>query len=253
MKHYIWLMAGVACLIFSFQPLFAQAPVDYTHVTHWSRFTVSKIYARKWELAAEYQHRRQNYAQDKLNLMQAPLLHSFRVRARYAASDALTFTLLPFTYFYAWPLLGNGKDYLRRPDREFRFAAQAEFRQKIGKTEVLNRYGYENRLIKRPPDSLYRHIGRIRVRLLLERPFFSETEKKEIFRPYASGELFLNTGKNIEPARIFEHTRFMAGVRIPVSAHLRLDTGYQYAFRVRRTGFEKDHEHTLFTYLLFQL
>jgi hypothetical protein len=253
-EHKCWI-AGLFFLLCSFQDLLAQAPtpVDYNHFTYWSRLTVAKVYAKKWELAAEYQHRRQTYRENDINLLQAPLLHSFRVRARYAVNEALTFTLVPFTWFYASPLLGNKNDYLRKPDKEFRFAAQAEFRHKIGTVEVLNRYGYESRWIKRPPDSLYRVVGRLRTRLLLERPFFSKTENKETLRPYTSGEIFLNTGKRIEPTRIFEHVRFMAGVRLPLSAHLRLDMGYQYAFRVRRTGFEKDHEHTLFTYLLFML
>ncbi|MDO1448148.1 DUF2490 domain-containing protein [Rhodocytophaga aerolata] len=253
MNKRMWKMVGMIFLLFNCQFLFAQAPVNYTHFTYWSRLTVSKLYAKKWEFAAEYQHRRQTYREDDLNLMQAPLLHSFRVRARYTVSDALTFAVIPFTYFYASPLLGNERDYMRKPDKEYRFAGQAEFRQKIGKTEVLNRYGYESRFIKRPPDSLFRYIGRIRVRLLLEHPFFSKTDKKETFRPYASGEVFLNTGAAVEPTRIFEHTRLMTGIRFPISAFLRVDAGYQYAFRVRRTGFEKDHEHTLFTYFVFQL
>jgi hypothetical protein len=252
MNDYKRWFVGVGLFII-FGSASAQAPVDYRHFTYWSRLTVAKVVDKRWEFSAEYQHRRQNYQIDHINLMEADLLHSFRLRARYAVNESITFTLLPFTYFYSSALLGNEKDYLRKPDKEFRFAAQVEFRQKIGTVEVLNRYGYESRHIKRPPDSLYRPIGRIRTRLLLERPFISKEEKKETFRPYISGELFLNAGKNLEPTRIFEHMRLLAGIRLPISAHLRLDTGYQYAFRVRRTGFEKDHEHTLFTNLLFAL
>lgn len=253
MKQFTWRMVGVISLLFVFQTLCAQAPVDYTHYTFWSRLAVAKVYNKKWELAADYQHRRQNYKEDNLNLMHAALLHSIRARVRYAVNDALSFSVSPFTYFYSSPLLGNEKDYQRKPDKEYRFSGQAEFRQKIGRIEVLNRYGYESRFIKRPPDSLYRSSGRIRMRLLLEHPFFSKNENKETVRPYTSCELFVNTGKNIEPTRIFEHTRIMAGCRVPINAHLRIDFGYQYSFRVRRTGYEKDHEHTLFTYLQFQL
>jgi hypothetical protein len=255
MQQYFLRIGWVISLIFGCQNLLAQgqAPVDYTHLTYWSRLTVAKTYAKKWEVAAEYQHRRQNYREHHLNPMEAPLLHSIRFRARYVVSDGFIVTLLPFTYFYASPLLGNDKDYHRKPDKEIRFAALAEFRQKIGTVEVMNRYGYENRFIKRLPDSLYRSTGRFRTRLLLERPFLSKVDQKERFRSYTSCELFLNTGKDIIPTRIFDQIRLLAGVRVPLNPHLRVDTGYQYSFRVRRTGFEKDHEHTLFTYLLFQL
>jgi hypothetical protein len=197
-----WRLTGIIFLFLPFQLVFAQAPVDYTHFTYWSRFTVAKVYAKKWEVAAEYQHRRQNYREDHPNLMQAPLLHSLRARVRYAVSESFTVSLIPLTWFYASPLLGNDNDYLRKPDKEYRMAAQAEFRQKIGTVEVLSRYGYESRFIKRLPDSLYRSIGRIRSRLLLERPFFSKGEHKETFRPYISCEVFLNTGKNVVPTRI---------------------------------------------------
>ncbi len=236
-------------------PLFAQTtpPVTYKHITYWSRITVAKVLAKKWELSGEYQHRRQNYEPQTDNLLKYPLLHSIRLRARYALTEQFTITLLPFTYFYATPLLGSEKDLLRKPDKELRFAMQAELRQKVGKFEVFNRLGIEKRFIKRPPDSLYRQINRIRTRLLVEMPVVNKQTNTEILRPYTSGEIFLNAGKTVFPTQIFEHVRFIGGIRLPVHPHLRVDAGYQYSYRLRRTGYEKDMEHTIYTYLIFQL
>ncbi len=228
-------------------------PVTYRHLTYWSRITIAKVLSKKLEIAGEYQHRRQNYEPQGLYLLKYPLLHSIRLRARYAVTEQFFITLIPFTYFYATPLLGSEKDLLRKPDKEFRFALQAELRQKIGKVDIFNRIGFEKRLINRPPDSLYRQINRIRTRLLLEVPFINKQTSKEILRPYMSGEVFLNMGKSVLPAQIFEHVRFVGGFRIPVHTHLRIDTGYQHSYRLRRSGYETDIEHTIYTQLVLLL
>lgn len=226
---------------------------SYRHYTLWSRVSVSKTWAEHWEFSAEYQHRRQNYHKDDINLLQSHLLHSFRARVRYAVNEQLTISVLPFTFFYASPLLGNEKDYQRKPDKEIRFAMQAELKHKISKVEIFNRYGVENRWIKRAEDHAFQPVNRIRYRLLLERPWVKVQTSKEKFRPYMGGEILFNAGKGITLAQTFEHLRTLVGIRWNVHQNLRLDTGYQYARRLRRNGTEGDHEHSLVTNLAFYL
>jgi hypothetical protein len=170
--------------------VYSQGSLNYRHYTWWSRVTIGKVLAKRWELSAEYQHRRQNFSKNSLNLMQAPLLHSFRTRIRYTVHDNITLSVMPFTYFYSYPLLGNENDYKRKPDKEIRFALQVEIRQKIGTVEILKRYGYESRWIKRPPETRYQPMSRFRYRLLFEKPFVSQLTHKEVWRPYVSGEIF---------------------------------------------------------------
>lgn len=233
-------------------PLQAQI-TNYRHYTAWSRVTVARIWANRWEFSTEYQHRRQNYYKNSFNLLQTPLLHSFRTRIRYSVNKQFTLSLLPFAYFYASPLLGNEKDYQRRPDKEIRMAVQAELKHTFGMVEIFNRYGYENRWIKRDIENKFKPVHRFRYRLLIEKPFISTATKKEIWRPYLSNEVFFNAGKEISIAQVFEHIRVAGGIRWPLHRYVRLDVGYQYARRLRRNGTEADHEHSLATNLVIVL
>ncbi len=248
---------GFAILVWLL-PLTAHAqtpamPRHYTHSTFWHRSSLQYNLNQRWSIINEYQHRRQDTPFAAGNMMEHNLLHSYRLWINYRLPQTWTLIISPFTYFHATPLAGSKADLARSPEQEFRFTAMTEARNKAGRFEIVNRIGYENRWIKRQPQDAYRPVGRFRIRLMAELPLWKDHNQQYKARLYASEEVFLRAGKEVLPTQFFEHNRLTTGIRYTVNPYLRIDSGYQYAYRVRRNGFETDAEHTFILNAFFTL
>jgi hypothetical protein len=231
----------------------AAAPKHYTHSTFWHRTSLQYNVGQRWSIVNEYQHRRQDTPLQEGNMFQHDLLHSYRLWVNYRLPQTWTLTVSPFTYFHNTPLRGSKADMARGNEPEFRFTGMIEARNKAGRFEIVNRIGYENRWIKRLPETSYRPVGRFRIRLMAELPVWKDHNEQYKARLYLSEEVFLRAGKEVLPTQYLEHNRLTTGIRYTVNPYLRIDSGYQYAYRVRRNGFETDGEHTVFLNAFFTL
>lgn len=226
----------------------------YYHNEFWTKTIVSIPVHPKLNIDTDYQHRRQNYKINDIHLFETPLLNSFRFGLSYKTGSKLLLSFFPFSYFYTSPLIGKVSDYTKEATEEYRIAVCLEHKQKVNRIELKNRYGYESRWIKQKSETSYLHYNRLRWRLFSE---LSLSEKDSVLLQkihiYASNEVFINQGNNFKISQIFDQNRVALGINYQLNKHIKIDTGFQYIFKVRKNTTEADIENIWFFNTIFTL
>ncbi len=270
-------------LLFTINTVSAQAPAttqrDYIHNNmFWGNLVINGKIKGKFNYQCDFEERRQadpahspepnaTVGTNHANIFKNPYQNAIRPWIHYQPNKFLRFSISPITWFGTWSYPINDKTYFQP---EFRTAFQITTNQFLGRVILNYRFRYEFRFygvktethhpgdITGPgasydfPEANQRGRFRYMVRAIV--PFNNKELVKGTFYSLTSCEAFLNVGKNMKNANIFDQTRTYIGVGWKFAKEIRCEAGYlnQMAFRLNNTAKNNvDLNNCLFVNLIF--
>lgn len=199
-------------LLLYFQQTSAQT-IEHNGWLFWSH--QQKI-SERWQFSADVQVR----SSDKLKYVNTLLI---RPGIGYKIKDNQTITV-GYTYFGTWDEENDHKIY----EPENRIFEQFQIENEIKKTEITNRFRYEQRFLDQQTFAQrFRYYVQAQIPLLAN-PLFTKGLYLSV-----QNELFLNVqGKDRVNNHIFDQNRSYAGPGYRFSENLDLEIGYMFRYQI---------------------
>lgn len=193
----------------------AQTSQAQQHYNAWFRGTLSVPVGKKFKIANEFQHRRQNEF-DNASLFDKNLMFTFRNWVHYQRNEDVKISLSPFAYFSNYKIIQKQADKNTIPNSEIRFSAAVELQHNIvKKLYVVDRTAIEYRAF----DGNQSDITRLRNRFGF-RYDFNDKIKILVF-----DELLFNLSGTSQH-HFFDQNRHGLNLEYKVLSYLKFDIGY---------------------------
>ena len=234
--------------VFSLVLLLSMATLQaQNHTNSWMRATLSipvkdKFKSDRYRIDAEVQHRRQNGFQNN-NLFDKNLAFSFKNWIHYQHSKGLKFSVSPFAYYSNYHIINSEADERANPNSEVRFSAAMEMNHEIvNRLHVVGRSALEYRIFEKH----HKDVLRFRNRLGLQYEF------NQHWKAVTSMEVLVNLS-GVAATHFLDHNRFGRNVEYHPTKSIKLELGYMYISRLRKTNILKIGENTFSLNLTYQL
>ncbi|WP_285544462.1 DUF2490 domain-containing protein [Dyadobacter frigoris] len=206
------------CLfLLSFQQTSAQT-IEHNGWLFWSH--QQKI-SERWQFSADVQVR----SADKLNYLNTLLI---RPGIGYKIADNQTITV-GYTYFGTWDKENQHKVY----EPENRIFEQFQIENEIQRTEITNRFRYEQRFLNLQNSKAF--AQRFRYYVQAQIPLFTNPLFTKGLYLSVQNELFLNAqGKDQVNNHFFDQNRSYAGPGYRFSESLDLEIGYMFRYQIEK-------------------
>ncbi len=241
--------AGCLIMVFVLSAIVASGQRYYGHNIIWGRLALSDSLGKnlKWELFI--QHRRQNTAQNDLNVMDASQFTSYWLWLHRQVSPSIKVSVSPFGYFKSWILIAHPTDIDKEGIREIRWSARADHEVKGRFMTMINRHNLEYRLRDLANNGVFQPNWRIRYMLRFEKAVNFPGHEKPLSL-VAYDEVFIQFGKAVKNnPNIFDQNRIYLGLSYPFSKNVRGSLGYIYGVQQRNSGSEIDFSNILWAVL----
>ncbi|GLU53521.1 hypothetical protein Dfri01_29820 [Dyadobacter frigoris] len=201
----------------SFQQTSAQT-IEHNGWLFWSH--QQKI-SERWQFSADVQVR----SADKLNYLNTLLI---RPGIGYKIADNQTITV-GYTYFGTWDKENQHKVY----EPENRIFEQFQIENEIQRTEITNRFRYEQRFLNLQNSKAF--AQRFRYYVQAQIPLFTNPLFTKGLYLSVQNELFLNAqGKDQVNNHFFDQNRSYAGPGYRFSESLDLEIGYMFRYQIEK-------------------
>lgn len=193
------------------------------HINVWFRTTLSIEVAKKFNIDAEMQHRRQNGWGNR-NPFSNNLTTSGRIWLYYKYNPNVQFGFSPFAIFSQQPIIHQESDVRKPSGNEYRMAGSIDLQQKmIAKFFAIYRPGIEWRIFEANP----KHVLRIRNRFGVR---YDVNNKLSLL---LFDEVLLNANA-LKTRNAFDHNRVVFNTIYKPIPSVRIEVGYMLATRPQR-------------------
>ena len=215
MKSKKYCLLLILVILLNYQYTLGQS-VEYNGWLFWSH---QQKLSERWQFSADVQVR----SADKLDYINTLLI---RPGIGYKLTDNQTLTF-GYTYFGTWETEHDSKIY----EPENRIFEQYQVENEIQRTELTNRFRYEQRFISQQNGNVF--AQRFRYYINAQIPLFVNPLFTKGLYLAVQNELFLNVqGKDKINNHFFDQNRIYAGPGYRLNEKTDLEAGYMYRYQI---------------------
>lgn len=215
MKSKKYCLLLILVILLNYQYTLGQS-VEYNGWLFWSH---QQKLSERWQFSADIQVR----SADKLDYINTLLI---RPGIGYKLTDNQTLTF-GYTYFGTWETKHDRKIY----EPENRIFEQYQIENEIQRTELTNRFRYEQRFISQQNGNVF--AQRFRYYINAQIPLFVNPLFTKGLYLAVQNELFLNVqGKDKINNHFFDQNRIYAGPGYRLNEKTDLEAGYMFRYQI---------------------